>query len=78
MFVADDILAATQTSGWRGLNAGYVTTQPYGGAANSTTGRVIAGLQDNGTQLTTLTSPTSAPVFGGDGGWVAIDSGNPN
>jgi hypothetical protein len=78
MFVADDISAATTTSGWRGLNAGYVTTQPYGGAANATTGRVTAGLQDNGTQLTTLTSATASQVFGGDGGWVAIDSGNPN
>lgn len=77
VFVSDDILNATTTSGWRGLNAGYVTTQPYGGAANATTGRVIAGLQDNGTLLTTLTSPTSTPVFGGDGGWVAIDPGNP-
>lgn len=59
---------------WAGRNGGLVTTQFYAGLAdgNATQALVLGGLQDNGTVLYTG-SPSWSKVFGGDGGWCAID-----
>ena len=64
---------------WSGKNGGLVTTEFYAGFANGYTTQNLAlgGLQDNGT-VKYLGSPTWSKVFGGDGGWCAIDPSNEN
>jgi hypothetical protein len=64
---------------WGGKNGGLVTTQFYAGFANGTATAALAlgGLQDNGTVKYTG-SPSWSKVFGGDGGWCAIDPSNEN
>ncbi len=61
------------------LNAGFLTTQFYPGFANAADDSTIAlgGLQDNGT-LKYVGGPSWIPVWGGDGGWCAIDPTNKN
>ncbi|MGA2623190.1 MAG: T9SS type A sorting domain-containing protein [Bacteroidota bacterium] len=62
-----------------GCNGGFVTTQFYGGFANSSLDSVIAlgGLQDNGA-LEYQGNDVWSKVAGGDGGWCAIDPTNDN
>lgn len=62
---------------WAGVNGGFVTTQIYNGFANGsvTTALALGGLQDNGT-IKYLGTPSWSKVFGGDGGWCAIDPSN--
>ncbi len=62
---------------FRGCNGGYVTTQFYNGFANAVTDSLIAlgGLQDNGS-IKYEGSKLWNKVFGGDGGWCAIDPTN--
>lgn len=64
---------------WAGKNGGLVTTQIYNGFANGYTTPALAlgGLQDNGT-IKYLGTPSWSKVFGGDGGWCAIDRTNEN
>lgn len=64
---------------WDGRNGGLVTTQFYAGFANGYTTQDLAlgGLQDNGT-IKYLGTPSWSKVFGGDGGWCAIDPSNEN
>ncbi len=64
---------------WAGKNGGFVTTQFYNGFAGASTTPALSlgGLQDNGTVLYTG-SPSWSKVFGGDGGWCAIDPTNEN
>ncbi|MGL4551831.1 MAG: WD40/YVTN/BNR-like repeat-containing protein, partial [Gemmataceae bacterium] len=64
LYVADDVLAATKTSGWRGLNRGLGITQFYGAAANPKARKVIAGSQDNGTLIFTEEQSPSVPNMG--------------
>jgi hypothetical protein len=64
---------------WAGRNGGLVTTQIYAGFANGSTTSALAvgGLQDNGT-IKYLGTPSWSKIFGGDGGWCAIDPTNEN
>ena len=59
---------------WAGKNGGFVTTQFYAGFAGgyASSGLAVGGLQDNGT-IKYTGSPSWSKVFGGDGGWCAID-----
>src|ERR1041385_8067268 len=59
------------------LNNGFVTTQFYSSFANSAldSNTALGGLQDNGT-LKYYGSGSWAKVYGGDGGWCAIDPTN--
>lgn len=59
--------------GWIELNNTYSVTQFYSGAANSSTGVIIGGAQDNGTLCYTGDSENWTAMFGGDGGWCAAD-----
>ncbi len=61
------------------LNKGFLTTQFYPGFANASDDSSIAlgGLQDNGT-LKYIGGPSWIPVWGGDGGWCAIDPTDKN
>ena len=64
---------------WAGKNGGLRTTQIYAGFANgpATTDLALGGLQDNGT-IKYTGSDSWFKVFGGDGGWCAISSGDEN
>lgn len=61
------------------VNNGFLTTQFYPGFANSAsdTNLFIGGLQDNGT-LKYMGNGYWQQIFGGDGGWCAIDPTHPN
>lgn len=60
-----------------GRNGGFVTTQYYNGFDNAATDSLIGlgGLQDNGT-VKWEGAPSWNKVYGGDGGWCAIDPTN--
>lgn len=62
-----------------GRNGGFVTTQFYNGFANAVSDSMIAlgGLQDNGT-VKFQGGMSWNKVYGGDGGWCAVDPNNPN
>ncbi len=62
-----------------GRNGGFVTTQFYNGFANALSDSMIAlgGLQDNGT-VKFQGGASWNKVYGGDGGWCAIDPADPN
>lgn len=74
----DNIYAASTSGGWQNLDAGYRTVQYYGAAGHAPSGRIIGGTQDNGTLRLTEGSDTANLMFGGDGGFCAIDGSNPN
>jgi photosystem II stability/assembly factor-like uncharacterized protein len=57
-------------------NSGYITTQFYSCAFHPTVDIRIGGTQDNGT-LKTNTSSVGNQIFGGDGGYTAIDYNTP-
>lgn len=74
----DDIYTASTTSGWANLDSEYRASQFYGAAGDGTTGRILGGLQDNGTLRLEPASDNANLTFGGDGGFCAIDWANPN
>jgi photosystem II stability/assembly factor-like uncharacterized protein len=63
---------------WESLNRGYGVTQFYHGAPFADGTRYLGGAQDNGTLLGDDSGGIDAwrPVFGGDGGHVAVDPTN--
>ncbi|MDN5857458.1 MAG: hypothetical protein L0H84_02440 [Pseudonocardia sp.] len=86
VFAARD-LAATGTeagppfvAGWTELVNNYGVTMFYGGAANTTSGKIIGGAQDNGTLCYDPATGTEGwtTIFGGDGGWCAADPTDPD
>ncbi len=64
--------------GWRSLDNGYGVTQFYQGLPYPDGSRFLGGTQDNGTvRGATDTGPNAwTTVYGGDGGYVAIDPRN--
>lgn len=72
--------ATFSTFVWASVNHGYGVTQFYHGDAAGGTDLFVAGGQDNGTSM--VTSPDTPDswrqIYGGDGGYVAIDPRNPN
>lgn len=71
-FRTDDIYSASVNSGWGPVGA-QRTTQYYGAAGDGPTGKILGGLQDNGTLLTVNGNDNASLEFGGDGGYCAID-----
>lgn len=65
---------------WTNLNNGYGVTQFYHGDASATTDRFAAGAQDNGTsKVDAVGTPNNwESIFGGDGGYVAMDPRDPD
>lgn len=80
VYKVDDFSTVALTSGWTELNNNLGITQFYGGAGSPLTGMIIGGAQDNGTLLYNPDTGTEgwAAVFGGDGGFSAIDPADPN
>ncbi len=70
----------SHTNGWSALNNKLGITQFYAGAGSSATGTVIGGAQDNGTLRYTPAQGAEGwnSVYGGDGGYSAIDTNNAN
>jgi len=65
---------------WSSLNNGYAVTQFYHGAIYPDGTKYFGGTQDNGTNRGTDAAGQNAweRIFGGDGGYVAVDSSNTN
>jgi hypothetical protein len=80
IYRADDVhtVGWDQIEGWREMNQGYVVTQFYR-AAGASEGPIVAGAQDNGTWLLDRLDELSTwrKIFGGDGGWSVVSSGEP-
>ncbi len=74
---ADEPLPAIQ---WDILNNGYGVTQFYHGDSSPQVDLFMGGAQDNGSNLvTSLATPNQwSRVYGGDGGYIAIDPTNPD
>lgn len=79
-FKATDVTTVTPGSGWATLNNNLGITQFYGAAGNNTSGTIVGGTQDNGTErYTTAGGPQGYTfMFGGDGGFCAADQTDPN
>jgi photosystem II stability/assembly factor-like uncharacterized protein len=66
------------TASWTELNNNLGITQFYGAAIHPTSGVIMAGAQDNGTQRTAGGTENWTSTFGGDGGFCATDPVDPN
>lgn len=78
IFRSNDITLATETSGWTRLNNGLYITQFYGAAGYAANGgQVYGGTQDSGSLLQSTMTTSWSQVFGGDGGYAAVDPLSP-
>lgn len=77
VWCTDNIMAATAHSGWYRRDQGYRTVQYYAAAGHGPTNRIIGGTQDNGTLRLEAGGAQANLVFGGDGGFCAIDPDQP-
>jgi photosystem II stability/assembly factor-like uncharacterized protein len=74
IFRSNDITLATETSGWTRLNNGLYITQFYGATGSAANGgRVYGGTQDNGSLRQPSSGSNWSQVYGGDGGYAAVD-----
>ncbi len=80
VYKTNDFSTVALTSGWTELNNNLGITQFYGAAGSPLTGIIVGGTQDNGTLLYTEDNGSEGwtTVFGGDGGFSAIDPADPN
>src|SRR5205085_723063 len=74
VFRTDDVFSAGPGNGWVNLNNTYQTTQYYAAAGHGGTRLIIGGTQDNGTLRSPSASANASLMFGGDGGFAAVDS----
>lgn len=78
VYKAQDVSTVSQYSGWQELNNNFGVTQFYGGAGNTSSGRIVGGAQDNG-DLNYVGDPEAwRQMSGGDGGFSAADPTNTN
>lgn len=71
-----DITTCTRTTGWTQRENSLVTTQYYGAVGHGS-GKLVGGMQDNGTVSVTMSDPHAQRMIGGDGGPSAIDPVDP-
>ncbi len=69
-----NIYTVTATTGWQNLNHNLGVTEFYGAGGNPTSGLLWGGTQDNGTLQYNFGLDNWNVVWGGDGGFAAIDS----
>ncbi|RMF85097.1 MAG: hypothetical protein D6744_01980 [Planctomycetota bacterium] len=74
----DDVYNAAIGTGWTPLYATYRTVQYYGAAGDGPSDLIIGGTQDNGTHRLTHSNPNATLMFGGDGGFNAVDPADPS
>ena len=77
IYKADNIKVVTASgtnNGWTNLNNGLAITQFYGVAGSAATNRVYGGTQDNGSLLQPVSGAGWTHVYGGDGGYCAVDA----
>jgi photosystem II stability/assembly factor-like uncharacterized protein len=77
-FVTNNVWTAGIGSGWSMLTRTARSSQFYGAIGDEATGRIIGGMQDNGTIQQDFDSRDASLFFGGDGGWCALDPTNSN
>ncbi len=80
LFTATFNAANPQSTQWSPMNTGYYTTQFYTVALDHNTkgnNIIIGGMQDNGTAFTGTADSSAqwSAIFGGDGGYCAIENG---
>jgi hypothetical protein len=73
IYRTNDVYAASTAGGYTELNNNLGITQFYGGAGNTTSGRIIGGAQDNGTLRYNGGTETWTMPSTGDGGFCAAD-----
>ncbi len=73
--LSSEICSETGTMTWSPRNQGYRVTQFYHGVASADGTRLMAGAQDNGTQLGS--GAAWREVYGGDGAYAAFDPRDP-
>jgi len=78
VYKTNDIYSANKFSGWSRLDSSYRATQYYGAAGHGASGRIVGGTQDNGHHTFETGSTEATLTYGGDGGFAAISSTNPN
>lgn len=78
IYSTNDVNTVTASSGWINLNHNLGITQFYGGAGNPTSGKIVAGAQDNGSLVYSGNAQAWTSMFGGDGGFSAADPTDPN
>ncbi|MBS1705196.1 MAG: hypothetical protein JST40_04935 [Armatimonadetes bacterium] len=78
IYRTDNFYTANTSSGWVRCDFGYQTTQYYGAVGDGPTDRLVGGTQDNGTHTINGANTTAYLTYGGDGGFCAIDSTDPN
>jgi hypothetical protein len=71
-----DIYSASTAGGWTRFTTTARTGQFYGAVGHGGSGRILGGLQDNGTMKLESGSQLATSTAGGDGGWSAIDPTN--
>ncbi len=77
-YVTDDIYSVSGTSGWERREQNYRTTQYYGAVGDGPSGKILGGLQDNGSLRLEIGNESAHLMFGGDGGFCAIDRTDPD
>jgi hypothetical protein len=77
VYRTSDITTCTTSSGWSKRKDSLVTSQFYGVAGHGG-GKLIGGMQDNGTAAITTTNPHAVRLIGGDGGPCAVDPVEPS
>ncbi|MDX2064958.1 MAG: hypothetical protein SFX74_04365 [Fimbriimonadaceae bacterium] len=75
---ADDIDAATTSTGWVRVTRDAGSMQLYGAAGDGATDFIVGGSQDNGTVILENRDQTGTLIFGGDGGYCAVSHLDPN
>ena len=78
VYYTDDISTANIGTGWGQLRTTNRTSQLYSADGDGKTGVIYGGLQDNGSQMLKPGSDNAIEVFGGDGGFCAVDPTNNN
>ena len=77
VYRTQDVYAVEELGGWENLDNNLGVTQFYGVAVNPKSGAIIGGAQDNGTLLFEGDAQKWVEWYGGDGGYVAADPGDP-
>jgi photosystem II stability/assembly factor-like uncharacterized protein len=77
-FYTNNIWTATTATGWSRLTRNARSSQFYGAVGDGAINRLVGGLQDNGTLKIEDGAVNASAVFGGDGGWCAMDPTDPN